>query len=450
MSDNSAPPPDRRRNATPRKIDVFRGLDNANPPAGLAFQQLTEAINIHLDNTGMLISRRDGVILYVDVADAFGHRQLPFFAVIDTAGNLSTHDTTTLERIITLGNVGGPPYVWGAVAGAALYLQSMTGSWVITATRLSSWGVPTHPGPAALEVLPTQGRLRAGVYLLTLTYLEIGSWREGGAVTLHRVDVATNGSAIRVATEPAPYHVQVYLSTADGAEVYRAYTVMAGQTLTVRTLPREVEEHTAALAEPIYSLGCYPPPLGAAAIAFWGNRMVVGVNDATNGAGAVYWSLPYQYGLFRLARDHLAVPGEIRVLAESPAGLVVGTDRQVLLLGEDEMGVRPLLLAGCPPGNAADHDLRGNLYIQTHRGPARVSGEGLALLAETVRDDYTGPAALAVVEEGGFERLVVAYGDGPGEVFNPLPEWVRDVEVIRVTPEGDTRVTPEGDVRVVA
>lgn len=408
--------PDRRRNATPLELDRFAGLDNTNPPDGLAFADLVEAVNCHLDDTGMLITRRDGTPVIAAVQDAYGLKGLGFYAVVGASRMLSTYRIVDHQKIRDLGVVAPPPYIWCAAGGASIFMQSPEEAWEITEAGWRPWGVPTHFGPASVQV-DTGGHLRAGTYQIAMTHIEISSGREGGAAGVVSVQVPDNG-VILMDAPASPHHVQVYLSAPDGPQLYRAIQVRGGDSLRIASLPGDIADGTPRLAEPLENLGMYPPP-NAEAIAFWGNRVAAAVVDAPHNASAIYWSQPFQYHLFRMSEDYITVPGQVRVLADSPAGLVVGTDRAVMLV-DREGNIETMMLDGCPPGNAVDWDLAGNFYLQTHRGPARVSGQGLSLLADRVDDDYTGRAALAVIEEGGFERLVVAYEDGPSETFNPL------------------------------
>lgn len=405
--------PDRRRNTTVIEANQFTGLDNTNPTQGLRFSDFTEAVNGHIDDTGMLITRRDGTVVSPQVQDAFGLRGLRFYAMVSSTGMISTYRMIDHARIADLGQVGAPPYVWCAGAGAGIFMQSPTDAWEIHETSRRPWGVPIHTGPTSVQI-QTGGKLRGGVYRVAMTYLEVRTGREGGAASWLNLEVP-DGGQITMETATADHQIQVYLSVPDGAEVYRAFQMQAGDSLHISSLPGDLEAGTPRLAEPLETLGMYPPPSGDC-IAYWDNKMAVGVVDSISDASVVYWSRQHQYHLFLMAEDYLVIPGQIRALADSPIGLIMGTDRAVWRMGDE----RPLLLDGCPPGNAVDWDRAGNLYLQTHRGPIRISADGPRFLAPTVTDDYTGRAALAVVEEGGFEQLIVAYEDGEADVFNPL------------------------------
>lgn len=121
-------------------------------------------------------------------------------------------------------------------------------------------------------------------------------------------------------------------------------------------------------AEP-YPIGprrAYPPPFSSGPIAPWRTQMIVAVYEAERDRTVLYKSRPGMPHEFYLDSDFMLIPGEVRLLAATAKGLVIGTNTAIYLDAEDA----PIIKAttyGVPEGTSAHYDA-DEVFFWTHRG----------------------------------------------------------------------------------
>lgn len=117
---------------------------------------------------------------------------------------------------------------------------------------------------------------------------------------------------------------------------------------------------------PVAPRRAYPPPLTPGPIAPWLLSMLVAVYEPAQDRTVLYKSrsgLPHE---FYLDTDYTLIPGQVRLLASTARGLVIGTDRAVYLDTHDDPLVRATTY-GVPVGASVHHDA-DEVFFWTDRG----------------------------------------------------------------------------------
>ena len=201
-------------------ITKFLGLYNREQSRRLPVGSLTVAENIDIDDSGGII-RRQG---YAKVADLFNvtsayatQDERRLFVVSN--GDLLLHVGNFNFAVIYV-DVGTAYIQWVEVAD---FIFLSTGQVIDKDNNVTTWRIPTPMEP---DVALISGVLPEGQYQIS-TALVDALGREGGASPTWVQEVA-EGSGFRITPDtPAGYTSRVYVSEANGTELY-----FAGETAT--------------------------------------------------------------------------------------------------------------------------------------------------------------------------------------------------------------------------
>lgn len=343
----------------------FAGINNvldpmqiANVPSREAPQvELTEALNVDLDEAGRLL-RRSGRTRHIEGAchSLWGNGGWGVFirdgVMYRLDADYSTHALA--------GGLSDAPMSYVAV-GERVYHANGRQSAVIDQGRVRSWGMAA----ADCSVSATTGALEAGLYQAALTYLREDG-QESGAGPAHRLDLGP-GSGIEfhwaVPADLGITGVALYVSAANGETLFQADV-------------RNVEDASAtyaggARALPLETAWLDKPPAGQQ-LAYCRGRIYIAVDDV------LYATAPLGYEYVDL-RDYRAIDGSrITLLAGLDGGLVVGTARGVYFLAGATLADQTLTLKFDAPAVAGSLALADGAQVTGRR---ELDGVPVALFA---------------------------------------------------------------------
>ncbi len=297
----------------PITVTKFKGLRNIDDLERFDAGDLGEAINIDLTDTGKLVMRSG----YESKVSATAPHSLwgigPTCLFIESGALKLVNPDYTTKTLRT--GLASHRMSYAQINGRVYYGNGVqTGA--VDNGQSRSWGfdVPVQPSAAV-----TVGLLPPGTYQYALTFIRQDGQESGtgkaGAIEL----TGTSGIAFsNIASHAEAITKRLYVSTANGEELYHALTLTASDT----TASHQSNE---SLGMRCTTQFCYPPPAGN--IVFWYNgRMYVASGNT------LYPSKPYQYELFELDKTYLPFNSRITICAPVADGIWIGTDTQTIFL----------------------------------------------------------------------------------------------------------------------
>jgi hypothetical protein len=342
----------------------FKGLANVLPPERMGFSYLSAALNVDIDDTGM-IRRRPG---YRKIYDGSPHSlwsdgrvclfseggQMKEFLRPEGQGGPYGARTlcqglTSGRRLAYLSLNGTVYYSDGAVTGA---IDTRGEGGCVPRT----WGMTP---PAAPELSPADGGLRPGRYAVALTYVRRGGayspsgGQESGTSALSYIEITSGGinASVTASDDPDVTGINLYMTTTSGQTLYLARRITTNQSASV-SLRDEPAPMLTAVTE-----GLRPPPAGHL-ITHYRGRIYTAAYDV------LYYSEPFAYELFNMAGNWIPFNGMITLLAAAEDGIFIGTT--------DEL----FMLRGAAPDKFTLHRVSdcGALYATQTTGELRRSG----------------------------------------------------------------------------
>lgn len=314
-----------------------KGVNNRLPDMALLRDQLRNAVNVDLDNSGHL-HRRQGAVSAVAGATvrsawAEGDSGYVYFA-----------DGTSLKRFTPDGT---PPFAASVVAtvtaGASLAYERYLGQVFWSDGKLTgqivngvnqAWGIA--PAAAAPTLAQTTGGLYDGQYQATYTYVR-ASGEESGApmtseITISHSDRTQDGTAgiviggIVASTDPTVVGINVYCTGANGTVPYRVGTLPnAAGNLTVQAIDTVAGQQ---LATQFFT----PPPAGIIIFAH-GSRIYAVLGNF------LFYSERFAPGWFAPASNFLPFGAPVAVALPVKDGIYVATSEETYFLsGIDPAG----------------------------------------------------------------------------------------------------------------
>lgn len=316
------------------------GINNVDSIRGDAFQPalssdapkpaLRDAVNVDLDRSGNY-RRRDGTTLKLSLTGGHsGYTAGDLFFVVDD-GDLVQWDTTTNVTTLITANVGNDPISYTQV-GNRVYWSNITSHGSVDAGVVSFWGLP-NPNLPALSV--TTGALRAGRYLVAVTYLR-GDVESGCNGVVDITLTETGGIAVTLDDILATVNaVNVYCSDTDGTDLYWVAEVAVG-------LPIAITSVSVSL-DLLDCVGLYPPPLGHLIFHYNGRMFVC---DDTG----FYWSQPLEHHRFQLGMDYQATASKPIMAAPLEGGfyLALANGETLWVKGDDPEVWQPTVVDNVP------------------------------------------------------------------------------------------------------
>lgn len=313
------------------EVKKFTGLNNTTSPERFPSGALAVALDVDIDNTKRLMSRRGKTLinatpchsLYASEVGAFVMQGSSLYAI---EANLSL----TLVKVLSSAN----ELSYETLGGIVYFTNGVECGRIIGRTY-SRWGItPPVYQPTASA---TTGNLRAGRYQFAMTFLR-NDGNESGTGLSGTIDVA-DGAGIRmgnleVSTNPDVSSKVLYLSSRDGEVLYRAMTVPNSQITAFVS-----DEPTSGI--PLMTQFAVPPPPSSFMHVY--NGVMYMVKGDT-----VYYSDTYNFELYRLHDNFMRFPGTVSLFAGVNDGVYVATSDSEGDGTEDTQGSTWFLTGGRP------------------------------------------------------------------------------------------------------
>ena len=365
-----------------------KGVNNRLPSMALGRDQLRNAVNVDIDNSGHL-HRRQGATSAVS-----GTAVRSAWSDGDT-GCVYFADGTALKRFTP---DGAPPYVATPVAtvtaGANIVYERYLGQvfWsdgVLTGQIVGgvnqSWGV--RPAVLAPALAQTTGNLYDGQYQATYTYVRANGEESGAPmtsqITISHHDRTQDGTAgivisgIVASSDPTVNGINVYCTGANGTVPYRVGTLAnANGSLTVQTIDTVAGQQ---LATQFFT----PPPAGTDIFAHGSRIYVVSGNF-------LYYSERFAPGWFAPAANFLPFGAPIAVALPVKDGIYIATTAEAYFLS----GIDP-----------AGTEFRERMRMSRILPYGAVTGSGV-VIRNGERVAWMGKRGLVVAEAGGSVKAV--------------------------------------------
>lgn len=372
------------------KLDKFLGLNNRERPARMPPGSLVSAVNVDVDNSGGIATRPGyaAVAGLAGITSLYATRDGERMYAIAGGALLRIHETAPLAGETIATGIGAGPVYWSEF-GDRVFL---TGAAALEIEHSTARPLEVSAGAPPLLTLTT-GALSAGRYRIGVVQRD--AYGREGACRVSEIEVP-DGGGIRVEAPAAAAHTPViYASVADGADLFR---YAEGDTCEI------TEPHYATMAISPEQIGAHGLPPGAGPHCVYQGRLHVAVpaGDAT----AVFFSQPFWFHLFDLARDFFVVPGRVMLMAGTPQGIVIGTDRAVYAYADGAFG--QVLDCGVPAGGQVAWD-GDTAFFWTQDGFAQALPARLLAYAQ-YRPPACEEAAIGIIKDDGADRLLASLG----------------------------------------
>lgn len=295
----------------PYEIQAFKGLRNDIPQDRFEPGDLSDAVDIDLDTTGMPRTRLAPTLFRAGAAHSGWSDGTRAFFV--SAGDLveMLPDLTTVTRQSGLLD---RPVSYASCAGTVFWSNgAQTGS---VRDRARGWGIDP---PAAIVPGIAAGNLPAGTYLLSTAFVRDDGLRSGAAMASSFTVPADSALSLTLpaSADPDVVAVVVFVTPPSG-EVMREVGVAP---------PGSVFEYGGLITAgaPVALQFKRRPPAGDV-IGYHAGRLYIGQGD-------VLWHTdPLQYHHVDARHGYVPVNGQVTMLATVEGGLFVGTDRETVFL----------------------------------------------------------------------------------------------------------------------
>lgn len=304
-----------------KPLTEFGGLDNVNAETEIGIRAMSVADNVDFTRNHrfrLRAGRMRIASMAISAAWACGRRMLiqsgaTLFEITEPAGaHIQRADELTESDELCALEVNG-----------ALYWSNGYQTGVIDGQRSRAWGMPSPDLPAQVDV--AAGPMPPGRYLYTLTHVRDDGY-ESGAVAAGVIETTLPGSALTFSALPsAAGAVQrvLYLSTADGAELYLANRYSASLASLV------YDGDTSALRLPLRTQFTQQPP-PCSLIARHRGRLYLARSNL------LLATRPLDFERVDPRKDYIAFPDPITMVESVDDGLYVGTEKQIFYLpGQD-------------------------------------------------------------------------------------------------------------------
>jgi hypothetical protein len=204
------------------------------------------------------------------------------------------------------------------------------------------WTVPT---PSAIPlVIAGVGTLLPGAYRVALTHVTAAG-EESTASPIYAYDLIAVGSLVVTlpVAQPGTTFFRIYCTTPDGGYLQHYSDVAAASlSMTISAAPQGMVLRDGAFLAPL--------PAGNI-IAFHNGRLLSANGDA------LYYSLPYNFGMCDLNAGRIRVTGDITIVAPCEGGVFIVADKTWFYAGNDiaESVVTEILPFGAVRGTAFRH-----------------------------------------------------------------------------------------------
>ena len=351
---------------------------------------MADCQNIQLDDEGG-VSSRDGNTLAMPttgITAAFNIESYQYGYIVDN-GTLKrvNKDLSTAD----LGIVSIQPTEWLEV-GTRVFMST---GYLIDNNALMPWVTPV---PVQPDIIIGTGYLAAGQYQLTITSISPDG-RESGSCEVIPLNLADNSGLALVGTQ----NCMVYITPLNGSVFYE---VGIGVTVidSIAQLSSKSINPNLLIMQSV--------PQGIDKIAYYNECLHCSIYDKPTNSSSIFFSKPFLFNVFDWFSDVISdIAGEIRLLYGMPEGLLIGTDREILLYNVDS-GTTKLAGYGVASGKPIKRNRDGQIFIQSLRGVCTMPFKNLT------GDKYTAPlggeCSTAILDSSGTE-LFITITDGFGQ-----------------------------------
>lgn len=351
---------------------------------------MADCQNIQLDDEGG-VSSRDGNALAMPatgITAAFNIESYQYGYIVDNGvlkrvfGDLSTVD---------LGTVSTQPTEWLEI-GTRVFMST---GYLIDNNALMPWVTPI---PVQPDVIIGNGFLAAGQYQLTITSISPDG-RESGSCEVVPLNLHDNSGLTLIGTD----NCMVYMTALNGSVLYEV-----GIGVTVIDSIIQLTEKSINVDRLITQ--SVPPVVDK--IAYYNECLHCSVYDKSTNTSSIFYSKPFLFNVFDWFEDVISdIAGEVRGMLGMPEGLLIGTDREILLYNTDS-GITKLAGYGISSGKPIKRNRDGQIFIQSLRGVCTMPFKNLS------GDKYTAPlggeCSTAMLDSSGTE-LFLTITDGLGK-----------------------------------
>ena len=299
---------------------TFAGVRNTLPAERLKPEDLVEAVNVDLDDSGRP-SRRGGQVTHIagNVHSLWSDGVTCLYV---SDGGMYSLFPDFSTKLVALG-LSEAPMAYLSV-NERIYHSDGRRSGVFDGGAVRSWGIPLDALP--LTATTTSGALPAGVYQMAMTLIRNDGQESGTGLAL-RLDLPENsGITFSWPTDDLPagvVDVALYLTAPDGAILMQA--------VVVDVLDGATTYRGGARSLPLATQWFDAPPAGQC-LAHYRGRIYIAVGAelfATTALGYEWCDL----------RDFLPFDGtRINLVAAVDNGLFIGTERAVYFAGGQDFG----------------------------------------------------------------------------------------------------------------
>jgi hypothetical protein len=387
-------------------VKSFNGLNNVADPVKLGLEWLGTADNVDITQTGS-IRRRDGYSqsLAGTITGAYSTQDYSRLYLVDS-GSLKSINADMSTTVLKAG-LSSAPMHWTEANDRVYFTNGIDSGIILPDHSTIDWSWPT---PGTPDLYAVGGDLPAGIYQVVCTYL-LPDGRETGAGDVSLIELDA-GESIQIENIPQVDGLltQVYIAPADSTVFQLAFSTDL-ESASWNASPDQ-------LGVDLVTQDLYPLPADGELPTFWRSRMYVVQYFPSEDISAIWFSEPLGYHLFNLQQSFISVPGKTVLLAPTPGGMVIGTDKKIF--GYDGETLSELANYGAVAGwgSAIDDDKRVLFWSQ--RGLCAA----LPFSNMTQRQVSVAPgisAGGAILEKDGEKQYVVALQMG-GEIFNKRSE----------------------------
>ncbi|MBF0568364.1 MAG: hypothetical protein HQK95_05795 [Nitrospirae bacterium] len=366
----------------------FKGLANVLPPERIGFSYLSSALNVDIDDSG-LIRRRPG---YKKVYEGAVHSlwsdgRVCLFCQGGQLMELLAPETTGgpyAGRCLRQGLTSGQRMAYLSLNDTVYYSDGIVTGAIDTRVQdhtTRTWGMTPPPAP---QLSPADGNLRTGRYAIALTYVRrggayspSGGQESGTSVLSSTGETDAGGITVTViaSDDPDVVGINLYMTTVNGETLYLAMR-LPNQSAAV-SLKDEPAPMLTAVTE-----GLKPPPAGHL-ITYYRGRIYTAAYDV------LYYSEPFAFELYNMAANWIPFNGMITLLAAAEDGIFVGTQDNLFMLRgttPDKFTLHRISDCGAViatqatgetrHSNIGTNSLKRTLLWESRRGKCSVSLEG--------------------------------------------------------------------------
>lgn len=385
----------------PIKATRFTGINNRTPidrlPVTDEGRAVRDALNVDMTSAGTF-QRRPGQDKEVSCTNARCLYEIPGGALYADGDNLFLFDGTTSTQVGDLSS----PYAHvayentplGTVWSDGYRLNLYSG----TSRRLS----PEMPNPQPAVTAASGGALVAGTYGVMFSSIRADGQQSAHTVPVY-VEVA-QGGFLSIAAAGHTERIAVFVTAVDGEIFYRSGSIEVGQT---------------SLSIPIVRTDGQPVSFEVMSDLPPGSILALHKGRLLSADGqALYYSLPYNYGLYRPAFDYILTPEDITLVAPVEGGVYLATLSETWWLPGGDIGntnMVKLLPYGAVKGTLAKIEDSTDLMWFTPQGPvtANQAGQVSALQNKSVAFPAANAGASIWRESNGLRQFISAISTNP-------------------------------------